>query len=123
MNRVEFIQHKGKEILRIDISRCELEEIIAVVASTKKLLSVKPQQSVLTLTNVTDAKYNPALNRVLKEFVLYNKPFVKAGAVVGVEGIRKVVFEAAIQFSGRAFHLSATEEEAKDWLVQQWEAK
>jgi hypothetical protein len=119
MGEVKFIEHKGIEILRIDLSHCEMEEIVPILNTAKKLISGRPLKSVLTLTNVSDARYTPALIRTMKEFVVHNKPFVGAGAVVGVEGILKVVFEAVIKFSGRALHLAADEGTAKDWLVQQ----
>ncbi len=119
MGNVKFIEHKGIEILRIDLSHCEMEEIVPILNSAKKLISGRPLKSVLTLTNVTDARYTPALDRTMKEFVVHNKPFVSAGAVVGVEGLRKLIYEAVIKFSGRALHLAADEENAKDWLTQQ----
>ena len=119
MGNVEFVGHKGLEILRIDLSRCEIEEIVPILNKARKLIAGRPLKSVLTLTNVSDARYTPALNRMMKEFVLHNKPFVNAAAVVGVDGLRKLVFEAVIKFSGRALHLAASEEEAKEWLIQQ----
>jgi len=119
MGSVNFIEHKGIEILRIDISHCEMEEIVPLVNSAKKLIAGRPLNSVLTLTNVKDARYTPALERTMKDFVVHNKPFVKAATVVGVEGIRKLLFEAVIKFSGRALHLAENEESAKEWLIQQ----
>jgi len=119
MGSVKFIQHKEKEILHIDLSQSELEEIVPILTEAKKLIAQRDHKSVLTLTNVTDTRYTPVLDRMMKEFAIHNKPYVAAGAVVGVAGIRKVVFESVIQFSGRALHLSDNEESAKEWLIQQ----
>jgi hypothetical protein len=55
MGSANFIAHKGKEILRIDLSRCELEKFIPILNDSKKLIAGRPLKSVLTLTNVTDA--------------------------------------------------------------------
>jgi len=119
MGSVRFIRHKEKEIMRIDISRAELEEVVTILAEAKKLISQRAEKSVLTLTNVSDTRYTPALDRMMKEFASHNKPYVVAGAVVGVAGIRKAVFESVIQFTGRTLHLSEDEGSAMDWLVQQ----
>jgi hypothetical protein len=107
------------EILRIDLSHCEMEKIVSILNAAKKLMAGRPLHSVFTLTNVSQAWHTPALNRTMKEFVLHNKPFVCAGVVMGVEGIRKPVFEAALQFSGRALHLADNEEDENEWLLQQ----
>ena len=50
----------------------------------------------------------------MKEFVVHNTPFIKAGVVVRVEGIREMIFELVMKFLGRALHLADNEESAKD---------
>lgn len=116
---VKFIEHKGTRILLIVFARCEMEEIVAVVREGKKLIAAEPANSVLTLTDVTDARTNSAITRVLKEFTVHNKPYVKAGAVVGLDGLKKLIFDAVVAFSGR--NLAAHDDigKAKDWLAGQ----
>ncbi len=36
MGNVKFIEHKRMEILRIDLSPCELEEIVPILNNAKK---------------------------------------------------------------------------------------
>ena len=119
MGHAKFIEFQGMRILSLDFMACELVDIVNVVQEAKKLISAEPKNSVLTLTNVTGAQYNAAVTRVMKEFTAYNKPFVIAGAVVGLDGFRRLVFEAVIQFSGRNLIVFEDEEKAKDWLVKQ----
>ncbi len=116
---VQFIEHKGRKILLIDFARCELEEIVDIIQKGKKLISAEPAGSLLTLTNVTETRNNSAVVRVMKEFTTFNKPFVKAGAVVGLDGLKKVVFEAIMKFSGRNLSVHEDIEQAKDWLTHQ----
>ena len=116
---VKFIEHAGKRILMIDFSRCELDEIVTIVHEGKKLIATEAKNSVLTLTDVTNTRNNAAVVRVLKEYTTYNRPFVKAGAVVGLDGLKKVVFEAIMKFSRREFFVAQSIERAKEWLVKQ----
>jgi hypothetical protein len=53
----------------------------------------------------------------MKEFTKHNKPYVKASAVVGISGIKKIIFHAVMLFSGRKIHACDTLEQAKDWLA------
>jgi hypothetical protein len=85
MGNVKFIEHKGIQILRIDLSHCELPEIVPILNAAKELIAGRPLKSLLTLTNVSNARYNPALNRTMREFVVHNKSFVNAGSVVGLK--------------------------------------
>ena len=83
MGNVKFIEHKRMEILRIDLSPCELEEIVPILNNAKKLIAARHLKSILTLTNVIDAPYTPALDSTMKKFVVHDTPFIKAGLVVG----------------------------------------
>lgn len=119
MSRVQFITHKGKKILYFDLSACKIAEIAAVVAEAKRAVSSQPPMSVLALTNVTETELSKDSSAIIKDFTAHNKPYIKASAVVGVEGLRKVIYNAAMAFSGRQISAFATLDQAKDWLAAQ----
>ncbi|MCX6139205.1 MAG: hypothetical protein NTV54_17120 [Ignavibacteriales bacterium] len=119
MAGAKFIEHRGKRILFIDMSHCELDEIVHAVKETKKLISQQPLNSVFTLTDVRGTIPSSSITRVLKELTAFNKPYVQAGAIVGVDQLRKAVFAVVISFTGRNFSLFDEIEEAKNWLAQQ----
>jgi len=119
MSRVQFITHKGKKILYFDLSSCKIAEISAVVAEATRTVASQPPGSVLALTNVTDTELSKDSSAAIKDFTAHNKPFIKASAVIGVEGLRKVIYNAAMAFSGRQISAFATIEQAKDWLAAQ----
>lgn len=120
MKRVNYIFHNGRQILFLDFSACNVEDFPILIKEAEKLIRVEPPNSVLTLTDVTGARYNLEITQALKEFVNGNKPFVKAGAVVGLDALKKVIYNGVMHFSGR--HLLAFDdiEKAKNWLVEQW---
>lgn len=113
----KFIQHKGKDILLIDFSHCNAQEIIDVVNEAKKMIQSQPYNSVLTLTVATNASFSADVIEVMKLFVASNKPYVKAGAIFGLSGLNKALYAIVMTFSGRNIPLFNDLEEAKNWLI------
>ena len=119
MAGAKFIVHQGRRILALDMSRCELDDIVHVIKEAKKLICQEPLNSVFTLTDVRGTHPSSSATRVLKEFTVHNKPYVRAGALVGVDALRKIAYAIVLKFSGRNFSLFDDIEEAKNWLAQQ----
>lgn len=117
MEQVQFIKHGGKEILFLNFSGCKPHEALPIIEEAKKAIRTRPEQSVLTLTDVTDMRFNEQVTAQMKEFTAHNKPYVKAAAVVGVVGIKKILFEAVMLFSKRKLHAFDAVGQAKDWLI------
>ena len=119
MKRLRLLTHKGKEIIFLDFSNCHVDEVFKVIELAEKIIRVQQHNTVLTLSDVTDTRYNRDVIRALKEFANENKPFVRAGAVIGIDGLKKVVYDAVMKFSGRNLPAFDDVEKAKDWLVEQ----
>lgn len=117
MAGVQIIDYKGIEIVLIDFSGADLEDVIGALESAKRLIRDRPRGSVRTLTDATKARFTPAITRVLKEFVLENGPFVKASAVVGLRDQLKSIYDAVVKYSGRELPAFADRETALEWLV------
>ncbi len=115
--RVKFINHAGKEILFLDFSGCTTNEVLATIEESKQVIRTRPEGSVLTLTDVTNARFNEDITERMKEFTAHNKPYVKAAAIIGISGIKKIIFEAVMMFSKRKIHIFESIHEAKEWLV------
>ena len=115
----KFIEYNGTRILMFDFAQCELEEMVPVIREGKQLIAAEPEKSVLTLTDVTGARNNSAAARVMKELAAYNKPYVKAAAVVGLDGLKRIALEAVARFSGRNLTAFDDIEKAMVWLAQQ----
>ena len=113
------VKHKNKEIVVIDLSGSDLEDVIKAISTAKNLIRTRPKNSVLTLTDATQARFTPAATRVLKDFVRDNAPFVKAGAVVGLTGIIKTIYDAVVKYSGRNLPTFPDRDAAMEWLVNQ----
>jgi hypothetical protein len=116
MDKIEFIQFKGKEILFLNFSNCCIEDWTKGIEEAKKIIKARPEKSLLILTDITNARFNEDISHIVKDFTAHNKPYVKASAVVGVVGLKKVLFETIMFFSKRKFHAFDTIEQAKEWL-------
>lgn len=119
MGGARFIDHRDKRILFIDFGGCDLEEFVGIIKESKKLIAKEPHASVLTMTNVSGAHINPMASKVLKEFTTFNKPYVKAGAVLGATGLLKLEFDIVTKFSSRTLARFDNPEEAMNWLASQ----
>lgn len=115
--RVRFIEHDGKRILLIDFSNASADEVLATIELAERTIAAEPHGSVLTLTNAEHAMHDRRVTERLKRFVQHNKPFVKAGAVVGLSELRKVVFTFLNKATGRSLRAFDNPAEAKDWLA------
>jgi hypothetical protein len=122
MKRVKYIYHNGRQLLFLDFSACNVQDFTPIIEEAEKLIRSEPPASVLTLTDVTAAKYNLEITQKLKEFVKSNKPYVKAGAVVGLDPLKKIIYNGVMHFSGRNLVAFDDIEKAKDWLADQWKA-
>ena len=117
MGRVNFIEHKGRKLLHLDFSHCKAEEVLQIIDQARAVIGAQPPKSVMTLTDVTETGFNSAVSDAMKAFVEHNKPFVAASAVVGVTGLKQIIFNAVVRFSGRQLHAFDTMDQAKDWLA------
>lgn len=115
--RVSFIRHKTAEILLIDWSDATADEILTAIEEAKKQIASRPEKSVRTLTNVTNARADRRVTEALKEYVAHNKPYVIAGAVVGLNDLKTIVFNFVNRATGRSLRAMDSVDQAKEWLV------
>lgn len=115
--RVSFIRHKTVEILLIDWSNATADEVLHAIGEAKKLIASRPEKSVRTLTNVTNARVDRRVTEALKDYVAHNKPYVLAGAVVGLNDLKTIVFNFVNRATGRSLRAMDSVDQAKEWLV------
>lgn len=116
--RVRFIEHKGSRILYIDFSHATPEEFFSTIEIAEKTIAAEPPNSVLTLTNAEKAMHDRRVTERLRTYVAHNKPYVKAGTVVGLNELRKIVFNFLNKAAGRSLKAFDDINEAKNWLAR-----
>jgi len=119
MSAVKFITHKGTKILFIDLARKSPSELLSAISEAKSVIAAQPPASLLTLTDVEGSSYNREVADELKAYVAHNKPFVRAGAVVGLNDLKRVIFNFLNRVTGRTLKGFDRLDAAKDWLASQ----
>ncbi len=118
MERVRFITHKGKQVLLLDYHDLSDEtETLAMIAERKRVVTSQPKGSVLTVANVAGARLSKDALTKVKEANVFDLPYVRRAALVGVDARQKAKVEAVETFSHHYHRKFKTMEEALDWVV------
>jgi hypothetical protein len=119
MNRIKTIQHKGKTIISLDFSNLPKEEFVKMVKEVMDFMGRQQPGSCLTLSNLANVRFEAESVKAIKELAEFDKLYVKAGALLGIEGLQKVAYASVMIFSKRKMPIFDTLEQAMDWLVEQ----
>jgi hypothetical protein len=119
MDRVRFLTHQGKQILLIDYSGCTRQTLLDILKERKRIVLEQPKGSVLMLLDSTGAQFSKDVVDEIKVVAAKERDRVKRAAVVGMEGVPKVLVDSVRHFAVRDYRPFPTREEAMDWLVKE----
>ena len=119
--RAEEFTIDGKKFVYIDFSGLRKnEDFIGLVKTIEPVIAKYPEHSLYTITNIENVRFDSSSKILVAEFMKNNKPYVKYGVVIGLDGIKKIMLRAAFKLSGRAnMSFAFTKEQAIEWLLQQ----
>ena len=120
INRVEEFSRDGKNFIYIDFSELrENDEFRELVKYIEPVIAKYPPQSVYTITNIENVRFDTNSKELVAAYMERNKPYVKNGAVIGLDGIKKLMVNAVFSMSGRKKLLFAfTKEQAVEMLLK-----
>jgi hypothetical protein len=119
MKSCEWITHRNARILYMKIASQTNEELKERIESIKPVILKEPPNSILCIADVKDGKFNTEMTQMLKEFTKHNEPYIKMTTLVGVEGLKKVIYNGVLLFTQRKnLILKDTKEEALDYLAE-----
>jgi hypothetical protein len=121
MDRVRFVGHRGQQILLVDMTDCSADEVIQTASEAKRIVTAQAPRSALTLGDFTGMRFSRAAFTRIKEGAVFDRPFVKRAAFVGVESLPEVFYEALKTFSRPEFPRFKMREEAMNWLTEEKE--
>lgn len=120
MRKPELISHNGKTIVYLDFSNMrDKDEIMKLENDGAEYIRRQSPKSVLTLTNMDGMFFNNDIKKFFEEVVKGNAPYVKVGAVIGLNGLISIMYNTFIRMTGRNIRLFKSKEEAMDFLVNQ----
>jgi len=119
--RIEEFALLGYNFIYFDLSEfkenSEFKEFIEVA---KKRMEKYAEQSLFTITNIRGVKFNSETKKIIAEWMVCNKPYVKYGSVIGFDGIKRIVVNAIFKMGGRKnMTFSSSREQAVEWLLEQ----
>ena len=118
MERLRFIEHSQQRILYFDLADVlEADEVLPVLERGMEVCAAAAPQSVLTLTNVRNLRFNAATVAALKRMVEHNRPYIRASAVVGMSSLHRIIYGVIVRIAQREIPAFDDEESAKAWLV------
>ena len=116
--RVQTTTYQGKRIFILDFSNLKSEgEIKSVIEESKTVIRKQSIGSSICLANIEEMHFNNQIRDLFIDFVKGNKPYMKASAIIGVKGLKQILFNGIMKVSGRDVKSFNTENEAKEWLV------
>jgi len=112
---------EGKTIMYIDFSHIKTaEEFLAAFDKVKPAIAAHPKHSLYTIANIEGAIIDTSSRDAFVKYLEHNKPYVIKGALIGVDGVGKIVTNDMENKSGREkFHIAFTKEKAIEWILQQ----
>lgn len=112
--------HKGKKYFYCDYRDfgMDLDGLKAEVNYADGQICRNPEGSVRAMTDVRGTVGTPEIVEFFKRSAIKTKPYIFRQAVLGLEGIRKLLAMTVSRFSGQAFKAFDDEETAKEWLAE-----
>jgi hypothetical protein len=97
------------------------DEFKALIEAGNKLFdSFEPDRRVLTITNVSGVIYDTETKKIVAEWMKRNVSHVIKGAVIGLDGLKKIMCNAIFKISGRTnMKFCNSKEDAIAWLLEQ----
>ena len=121
MPGTSFIDHRGARILFLDYAGVkDTGTALRLIDETRRIVAAQtPGRSLLSLTHVRDSHFDSSVLRAMRALAEHNAPYVKAGAVVGMNPLMKVAFSTVVHLTGRALRAFDDLDEAKEFLATQ----
>jgi hypothetical protein len=114
---IEWISHQGKKILYIKYSKLTAEEAHNQILEATKALVATKQKDNLTLSDLREFYVDKDFIELSKEQGKISKGFTKKAAVLGIEGIKKLILKTVNTVSENPREPFESMDDAKNWLV------
>ena len=121
MERVEEFTQDGKNFIYIDFSGLKSDiDFTEIIKGVKMSVASYPERSLYTITNIENVRFDTNTKEIVAKYMEHNKPYVRCGAVVGLDGIKKMLVQTVMKLSGRSnLHFAFTKKQAIEWLLEQ----
>ena len=117
-SRIKSLENKGVQIYFMDFTGLsDTVEITGIIEEARSFIHSQKGNSVYTLTSLQDMHFNADIKNAFVKFIGSNKPYVYAGAVIGLSGLLKIIYNGTNRLTGRKIKAFDKKEDALDWLA------
>ena len=115
---VSYINHKGREILYVDLTESKNEKRSLELLEETKEAYLKADKKLFVLVNSEGAFVNAVISSKMKDYgKRYFQDRAEKRAFVGIQGLKKLILKAYVKIVGGNLQLFDDLEEAKDYLA------
>lgn len=120
MDEIKIMTYKNKEFFYVDYTGIanSKEKIIQLITESGEEYRKKPLKSVLALVNVGNARFDSEILGIFKESQEKCVPYEKRVAVIGLDTLKRIAYNFIAGSNKTFIRAFESEEEAKEWLVQ-----
>jgi hypothetical protein len=119
--RIEEFTQEGKNFAYYDLSGFKTNDEFREFTKIAKECIVKyAEHSVFGIANIKDVRFDSETKNIIADWLAHDKPYVKFGAVIGFDGIKKIMLNAIFKLCGRKNVIFASsKEQAIELLLKQ----
>jgi len=118
MQKVTVVSRGGEQVFVVDFSGCEPGKYASVVQEARRAICKEPLRSVRVVTVFEDVTFDLGTVKEMKDYASSVMPHLKRCALVGIEGMKKVVFGGIKPLFDIPVEIFADVESAEEWAVQ-----
>ncbi len=118
MQKVTVLPSGAAQVFVVDFSRCDPGQYAPVVQEAQHTLCRQPLKSVRVVTVFQDVRFDLGTVKEMKDYASTVMPHLKKCALVGVDGMKKVVFGGIKPLFSIPVQLFDDVESAKAWAAK-----
>jgi hypothetical protein len=119
-NRIEQFEYEGKKFIYYDMSNFKNNgQFRKFIAHAKEVIQRYPKDnSLFSITNIEGVVYDSETKTIVAEWMDFNRPHIREGAVIGLDGIKRIMVNSILKISGRNnMKFFRTRDDAVQWLA------
>jgi hypothetical protein len=119
-NRIEQFECEGKKFIYYDLSHFKNNvQFREFIAYAKEVIQKYPKDdSLFSVTNIEGVVYDSETKTIVAEWMDFNRPYIRQGAVIGLDGIKRIMVNSILKMSGRNnMKFFRTRDDAVKWLA------
>ncbi|MDR2053119.1 MAG: hypothetical protein LBP80_06875 [Treponema sp.] len=119
-DRIEQFEYEGKKFIYYDLSNFKSNgQFREFIEHAKKDIQQYPGNgSLFSITNIEGVIYDTETKKIVAEWMDFNRPYIRHGAVIGLDGIKRIMVNSILKMSGRNnMKFFRARDEAAKWLA------